>query len=322
MKSILTKTLPWQTTLWQRFFSLQTQKTLPHALLISGNAGLGKRIFAKQIAHSLICENSCAQSPFCEECSSCQLFSSGNHPDYYLLTTDANNRNIKIDMIRDLQNNLAQTATQAGYKIIVLEQADTLQTSSANALLKILEEPPAKTIFILVSDNSLLMLPTIKSRCQELKMSPAFDPQTLTWLEHQGVERATEILELVEGAPLLALNYSHDKQRVEDYEQFYNSFIQLVTTSDIFNAAAFWCKIESDNILTWLAKLIHDMIIFKMSDIETSQLSDELKNLLSNYSLEKLFKQYQLSIELKRVLQRQPNLNLQLQYEAMLAQFN
>jgi DNA polymerase-3 subunit delta' len=288
------KTLPWHETQWQRFFSLLQNNKLPHALLLSGGIGLGKRQFAQQAAQVLFCQ----QHTACGTCANCQLFLSGNHPDFYQLQISDENKSIKIDMVRSLAEHVVQTATQGGDKVILISSADEFQFAAANALLKLLEEPPSNTFFILVSDNPSSLLPTIRSRCQELRFTPSYSLSTQEWLQKQG--GAVELLKFTEGAPFLALQYAQDETLQKDYQTFTQSWDAFWQTRDIFGTAAIWSKLSVNDVLTWAQQ--------------------NCKRMGHDSQFAVMLNCYEQLIALSRLLQRQPNLNLQLQYEAFLSQ--
>ena len=290
------KTLPWHETQWQRLFSLLHNHKLPHALLMSGGVGLGKRAFAEQAAQVLLCHERIA----CSTCPNCQLFLSGNHPDFYHLQISDENKSIKIDMIRSLAADVVQTANQGGNKVILISHADEFQFAAANALLKLLEEPPSNTFFILVSDNPSLLLATIRSRCQELRFAPSYARATQEWLQKQG--GTIELLKLTEGAPLLALQYAQDETLKKEYETFSQSWDAFLKTRNIFSTAETWSKLSVNDTLTWAMKNC-EKIVYESTSTD-------------------VFDFYAKIIELKRVLKRQPNLNLQLQYQALLSGFS
>lgn len=188
---------PWQQSLWQQ---VQSQwQTLPHAILLNGQQGTGKLAFAKHIAQALFCEHPQADKQACGACSACHLFVTGHHPDLLLVTpeTDADNARklaqIKVDAIRAVLAFAQLSSHQGGRRVIILEPAESLNTQAANALLKVLEEPPANVVFLLVSHHRERLLPTILSRVQQW-----FVP-TPTWEQTQAY-----VATAMEGTPLSA----------------------------------------------------------------------------------------------------------------------
>jgi len=165
--------------------------TLHHAWILAGDRGLGKAGFAKQAAHFLLSSDS-GSSTFCEnpDDQAAKLIAAGSHPDFRLLQrgprTDKEEkksrdngldtleehelaRNIKIDQVRSLQSLFTSQSSISPYRVVVIDAIDDLERSGANALLKNLEEPPNRTVFLLVSHTPERLLPTIRSRCQILR---------------------------------------------------------------------------------------------------------------------------------------------------------
>lgn len=213
--------LVWQQPLWLRLEELLEAGRLPHAMLLYGTAGTGKRGLAQLLARRLLCEKAKAGLP-CGACTQCQLFSAGTHPDFFYAHREygveaeddgkkskkaaAPSKQIKIDCIRAVIQFASMSAHQGGRRVVLLEPLEALNHNAANALLKVLEEPSANLYFILVSQQPGKVLATIKSRCQQY-LCPAPTPtQAQAWLESRlPSDRAEKLLSLCNGAPLAAL---------------------------------------------------------------------------------------------------------------------
>jgi len=135
---------------------------IAHAYLFEGPEGIGKRLVAQAVACILLCDHSTG----CGECPSCLKVIHDNHPDIHSL--DANGAALKIDQIRDLQQELSLRPLEGSYKICLIDGAEHLTTGAANSLLKTLEEPQPDTIIILLTSHPQKLLSTICSRCQRL----------------------------------------------------------------------------------------------------------------------------------------------------------
>lgn len=137
-----------------------------HAYLFHGPEGVGKSTLARIFAMAYFCGQE--QADACGECADCQRFMQGNNPDYREIT--ASGSTIKIDQVREIQRE-AQFKSYGGKgKIYLLSQAEKLTPEAANCLLKVLEEPPPGTVFLLTADNPHRLLPTILSRCQQVPL--------------------------------------------------------------------------------------------------------------------------------------------------------
>lgn len=140
---------------------------ISHFYLISGPEGSGKHTLANLLAAAALCSES--QKP-CGHCSHCRKVLAGTHPDY-ILVDDPEKKNIPVDLIRSARADIYIQPNEADRKVYMIPRAHDMLPPSQNALLKILEEPPAYGVFILLADNPEKMLPTIRSRCVELTMT-------------------------------------------------------------------------------------------------------------------------------------------------------
>lgn len=216
------KYLSWHEPQWRELLSATAG--LPHALLLTGPAGIGKRAFAEALAARLICENpASAVAPACGGCPSCRWLAGGNHPDFRLVVPEAEaeaeseaggddkkraSRQIRIEQVRALEEFVFVGGHRNGSRVVLIDPADAMNPAAANALLKILEEPPSSVYFILVSSQWRRLLPTIRSRCRVLPLKrPGYD-EARSWLAARGDARAMDILPLLGPAPLLALEES------------------------------------------------------------------------------------------------------------------
>lgn len=201
---------------------------LPAALLIYGQAGIGKQILAENLAQGLLCGNSDAAGTACGRCSSCHLFGIGNHPDYRLVQSESEaeeggdtapvratkgkrpSKQIRVDAIRNLTELVTSVSHLGGAKVVVIALAETLHPSAGNALLKMLEEPHGDTYFILVASEPHRILPTIKSRCFKLSINvPSADVAT-AWLAEKTEQHRDATLQAASYAPVAALALSGD----------------------------------------------------------------------------------------------------------------
>ncbi len=144
--------------------------SLPHALIFSGISGIGKRTTAKLVAMALNCAHSSDQAAPCGKCPPCRQIHSDGHPD--LLLIEPQGQNLRINQIRDLLRTLAMKPYQAQHRVVILADAHAMNKEASNALLKVLEEPPAGTTLILTVREKSDLLPTIVSRCRHIHFHP------------------------------------------------------------------------------------------------------------------------------------------------------
>lgn len=235
--------LPWQQTLWSQLTQrVLTQQSLPHALLAAGMQGMGKRAFVWRLVAWLLCHKH-DTNPLgaCGACESCQWLKSGTHPSLQVLpivsmpinadsdtlqdkpssakdkkntkTTSSNALKIKVDDIRALQPFIYQGGQ--GMRICVLDHAEQMTVAAANALLKTLEEPQAQVHLFLISDTPAQLLPTIKSRVQQLALQTIEPTVAIDYVTHAlghtinreavGKTAIEQLIQLANGAPLAAI---------------------------------------------------------------------------------------------------------------------
>jgi DNA polymerase III subunit delta' len=213
------KYLGWQSLAWNQLLALGER--LPHALLLTGPDGIGKGIFGQALAAWMLCEAPNTEGA-CGQCPSCRWLASGNHPDFRHVVPEADvesdegpaendkkkSRQIVIDQIRGLEDFVFVGAHRNGARMVLIEPAEAMNPAAANSLLKILEEPPVSVYFILISSQWRRLLPTIRSRCRVLKMPRPTLAEARAWLDDQGESKAGELLALMGGAPLLAVQES------------------------------------------------------------------------------------------------------------------
>ena len=164
--------LPWMTEEYEQLKSLHANNKLAHAYLFGGQQGLGKQFLASHFARNLLCSDVSDKQP-CGQCRDCELIEAGTHPDLKLIQPE-NSNEIKIDQIRQVIEFVQQTSQRGGYQIVIIRPAEAMNINSANALLKIIEEPNDNTFFILIHNSNENILSTLKSRCLNFKISLSF----------------------------------------------------------------------------------------------------------------------------------------------------
>lgn len=206
---------PWQESLWQQWDQRRQAARLPHAVMISGAEGVGKRRLALAVANRLLCLDANALYP-CGRCKGCQLLASGAHRDLYQLRPVEKSRFILVDPVRELSRALAKSGQQGGWKVAIIEPAEAMNNAAANALLKTLEEPDGRTLMILLSSRPSAVPATVRSRCQKWVMPLPPRELALPWLTAvANSDQCAAQLDAAGGRPLLALEYCSGDELAE-----------------------------------------------------------------------------------------------------------
>lgn len=194
---------PWLEAPWARFVAALRADGLAHAYLLAGAPGLGKRTLAEAMAAAALCEADAA--PACGQCRACTLRESGAHPDLRLLEPEEDKRTVVIEQVRELIGFHTLKSHYGARKAAVICPAEAMTTGAANALLKLLEEPPAGALLLLVSHRPGLLPATIVSRCQRVACTPPDAAAARAWLAADDPETAAALeRHIVAGAPLAA----------------------------------------------------------------------------------------------------------------------
>jgi DNA polymerase-3 subunit delta' len=181
---------------------------LAHAYLFTGPPGVGKRLFAGELAQALLCESPTGPLNACGACVSCTLMAAGNHPDYFAVARPAQSNELPIEVMRELCRGFSLKPARGRAKVAVLDDADDLNEEAANCFLKTLEEPPPRSVFILIGSSAERQLPTIVSRCQVVRFAPLPAALVEGLLRQQGVadpQLLSRLVRLGRGSPGQAL---------------------------------------------------------------------------------------------------------------------
>lgn len=207
----------------ERLRSAIIHQRVGHAWLFTGPSQVGRTHLARLFAQALNCESEYPENRPCGTCRKCKLIASGRHPDLILVEPTMGNRGnetLKIDQIRELQQDLNRTAMEGPFKIAIVSRFDSANPSAANAFLKTLEEPPPNVVLILTASESDALLPTINSRCRSINLRPV----PLKIIEEHLVmdlgvptERAKTLAHLANGRIGWAIEAAADENALETY---------------------------------------------------------------------------------------------------------
>lgn len=276
---------PWQNEAWQQW--QQLRQRLPHAILFHGPEGIGKTAFAEACAQSLLCETPAADGHACGICDACGWFVQYSHPDYRRVrpealddgeggeddaepaeskkakSTKAPSKEIKIDQVRALSDFMNISTHRSGMRVITLYPAEALNTAAANSLLKMLEEPPPRTMFLLATNSIDRLLPTILSRCRKFALAMPGREAALLWLKAQQVNDAEGWLAEQGGAPLAALDASQAGMR-ETMDDFLQQLARPGVDAALKTAERLQ-KTPVTDLVACLQRWLYDVLSTKLS---------------------------------------------------------
>lgn len=209
---------PWQTVQWQQLQHAKADNRLPHALMLTGIAGTGKRTFADALVCSLLCDNPSvsAAGKVCH-CHACHLIAGRSHPDVLWIEPEKPGHAIKIDQVREINHFIQQSSMGDASRVVVISPADAMNMNAANALLKTLEEPSQQAYLVLVCDQAGALPATILSRCQQIHFPRPESSVALGWLRQQTNNEGADadlFLRLAYGAPCKAYAMMQDGDEV------------------------------------------------------------------------------------------------------------
>ena len=214
--------LPWQAA-WLAE-TLRARDRAHHALLVTGPAGLGKKILALNLAQALLCESPRPDGLACGTCAGCGYVAARTHPDMQVLDLfDYDEKaeewgpvnEIRVERVRRVTRMLETSAHRAGDRVAVIAPAERMNDEASNALLKTLEEPPSGTRLVLVSHHPGRLMPTVTSRCLRVEAPRPGADEAIAWLRAQGVADPADALAEAGGAPLAALALAEPAGRAE-----------------------------------------------------------------------------------------------------------
>ena len=183
---------------------LLAQGRLPHALLLTGPEGVGKKLLGRVLAAAVLCEHPAGGAP-CGLCPSCRAMAAASHPDYHEVEPegrDKGTRLIRIDAVREMTELAARYPVMSDRRVLLIDGVDLMNEQAANSLLKTLEEPPGEVTFILVTSARSALLDTIISRCMPLAFGPLDRGEIASFLARQGSGevQAAELAALADGS--------------------------------------------------------------------------------------------------------------------------
>lgn len=333
----------WQQENYLNLLEAYKKNHLPHAVIFSGEVGLGKLDLAKYFSKTILCskkkERDSDKLSFCNICQSCHLFDLGHHADFKLIQPEETSAVIKIDQVRAASEFVQHTAQRGEYKIIIINLAEQLNIAGTNALLKSLEEPQGKTLFILITEKISSLLPTLLSRCQKISFTPPSAQIAKSWLlesmapgldgedkqdkqEQFDTARLDLALYLANNAPLRAKEILILEQDVT-FKSFTKDLISyFCQAKSVVEFSEVWHKYDLNLIINFM-QLVIIYLIKQVSGVKNSAELFSLPNqtkqkIFEAYRKQDLSNMYQKMIEIKQALIKKVSLNQQFAIESVL----
>jgi len=313
----------WQQPQRSRLQRQIDEDRLPHAILLTGVSDIGKKGFAFALGSQLLCKHPDAGLA-CDSCAACHLLRAGSHPDLRIVRPEES-KLIVVGQIRDLIDWASKTAQQGGAKVAILYPAEKMNVQSANALLKCLEEPGARSFFILVTDQPGRLLPTIRSRCQKIEFPVPQKEEAIRWLQANAEPGAdiSLLLALALGAPLKVVN-QYDVEFLARRSEIASSIEQiirgersaLVATTKMLN------RTDPVEVYDVLYSIFSDALRIRVVGSDKSIINNDICNIVNvisnNFEVSVLFAIIDMMSDCRRTITGSSNLNPQLLLESLL----
>jgi DNA polymerase III subunit delta' len=263
---------------------------LPHALIFAGPPGVGKRALALLLARLLNCLQP-RNSEACNECTSCRKIMGAMHPDVRVIEPDGSF--IKIGQVRELINEIAYQPFEGRFRVAILDPADQMRVEAANCLLKSLEEPPSRSILVLITPKPHLLLATIRSRSWPLRFGTIEEKAIETYLtQHGGRNPADARVAAALSNGSLGTALVLDAELSRELRKQALHFVSLLLSRENFTAASALAEKlakEKGGFLDWLeiaAILLQDVYYAQVAPARMSQLdiADELSRMAQSAS--------------------------------------
>lgn len=308
------------------------KKRIPHAIFFAGDEGIGKKLAAVNFAKALNCtgrsgagdlfatggeeETAAQETAFrdaCDKCPSCVKIDKGSHPDVFTLSPEGDGGQITVAAVRQVEESLSYKPYEGEWKVAIIDDADRLNRSAANAFLQTLEEPSQKSILILISSRPDMILGTIRSRCQRVNFTPLPTDTMSGLLREKYAEFDNEEASLLSTLSGGRLGYALNENLVAQRDWSFDIFMQMLGSPEdnIWedrNAMEEWFE--------WGELLLRDIAAFKATGradlLINRDRKDEIENISRGSDLKGILK---LSREFYTIKERlRFNLNKQLTF--------
>lgn len=274
-----------------------SQNRIPSSYLFAGESGIGKKITAVNFAKTLNCQQSQLSaishqpSDCCDECPSCKKIDSQTHPDFMMVTPEKSE--IRVEEVRAIEEALSFAPYEGKRKVVIVDEAEAMNASAANAFLKTLEEPPPQSIIILIASSPERLPETIRSRCSRVNFLPLSPEKCEEVIKEAGKgkdnlkssesadSRTSELLSTVSrlsmGRPGLALS----NDLIEERDWFIRLFKGMVNGE---NKETWGDKEEIEKWFNYAITVLRDTAVFKITGQENMLINIDLKDSIAGMS--------------------------------------
>ena len=309
-----------------------TEHRLVHAVLITGQPGTGKRTLAELIAMALMCSSD-AEKP-CGSCEGCRLTLAGEHPDITVIEKGSpiaqdvqkGRATIPVEDIREMIRICNRYAYEGGNRVVMIREADNMTPQAQNSLLKILEEPPHNTYFLLTTSHPEQLLTTVRSRCRNIKLIPWNDDYIQRTLTEAGIEPALaeKAAKASYGSIGNAFRLSSDDTYWKKKDEVMNAFFRNRSRSEILNISTAWKdqKATADQIFDIAGDCVQQLMRYRLYHDKVDYPEDfpaEWQRFAENASLERFMLLSDAIINARK--QNISNVNFQAVIEQLLLTF-
>ena len=263
--------------------------------LFTGPSGTGRALTAKAFIMALFCSNNAGAAEPCGKCLSCLKTEKRQHPDMFWVTPEKN-KNIKIEEVRDICAGFCLKPYESKFNVCVMEEAHMMTREASNAFLKMLEQPPARSLFILITDKKELLLPTVLSRCIEVRFSPVSVGDTVDIIRDSAdleEKEAYFLAHFSQGSPGTALQMINED--VSERKQKIMEMLARIAEEDNYDCLS-WDKEGRDYLSEDIEMLIMFFreIVMIREDLGNVMFEKSIQNttmyqFFGKYSIEKIY---------------------------------
>lgn len=313
----------------QQLQTMLAEGRLPHALLLAGPDGIGKKMVGRALAAAILCGEHTGKGAACGHCASCQAMRLESHPDYYEVLPESRGKAakvIRIEQIREMQTEASRYPTLSAGRVVLIDEAERMNEAAANSLLKTLEEPAGQVTFLLVTSARSSLLDTIVSRCMPMAFGMLPSEEMAQALKGRGIPEAAaaELAALADGSLGRAVTlYENGGLELRDDALAFLEQLDTMGLEQVWQQAKTKGAWEREKLAEWflyLNMMLRDMLVLYedgASPLLYHQDSRQrLAGLLPRFTEPRIFALLALVRDLQRRLQA--NVNLPLQMEGFL----